>query len=1337
MPNGILCTKTINLFYVCTLMIKTARIFLFILCACILAHSQDNLVSYNHISTPQGLAHKRVYCGAQDNNGFIWFGTERGLQRYDGKNFRLFNKHNNGLLDDVVTRTVIDNHQHLWLMYKTSAGYSLPQEGFIQILDLKDYKLKSPNEIGLNFPFDYKKIFEIATNEKKEILFIVRSNEDNRSNYVYLLKLDQTFQKIDIKLQIDWLDSESILFKDNIIIYPYDSWGYSYNLTTNKIEKLSIVSSQNKPACIEQNGKVNFMTGVFQFDPITGTSAAYVANGNLQLYQNNDFIDVVDKLQWKGETKFELNNYFTTSNGDKWICTNNGVYQILLKSNRFKSILSSYDLMMEGNADYQCRNIFTDENENLYINSWGGIYKLRPDNNGKNSKPLFKITSWYYTDGMYFDNQNIWIGYDGFNLAKFSKSGKLEKTYILEKTNNKDKNFWTAIKTQNGALIIATYEEIILEKNDQFVPLKYANGEALPKCAVQQFYYTKDGTLWAVSNQGLFAINANNVPIAHYHEGQKNNNLYIPATDIRAIVEDSQGIIWLCAYGIGLIKWDRIKQTFNTFSTKEGLSNNYVSSILEDDLGYLWIGSDNGLIRFNKQTTKSHTYTIDDGLTHNEFNRCAFHKDRDGTLYFGGLNGVNAFNPHDFVADTLVYQAPLYITNYTKHNGETKKIEDLTDNFNIDPKIELGPDDKFFSIDFRLLDFTKKNHAYAYQIEDFSDDWVNTNESTLRLSGMPYGKYRLNLKSLDVSYNASSDYISVPLIVHAPFYATWWFKLLAFLAIIGLAYYIIKDYLHRQKILAEGNRLKELDTFKTRFFTNISHEFRTPLTVILGSSDLLLEQKNKISEEDHDRKVNLIKRNGNNLLRLINQILDLAKLESKTLKLNYILGDAVAYIKYLSESFLSLAEVNDIKIIVDSEVDSVIMDYDPDRLMQIVHNLMSNAIKFSPNGSQITVHISQENGELIFALSDQGIGIPASEIDYVFERFFQAKNQTYARSGGSGIGLAFTKELVQMMGGTIKVESPINGQNGTRFTFLLPIKQDAEIKADEARNLFEMPSIDRQIDYQPSDEIKETHILLIEDNADVLEYLIACFKDEYNISFALNGQLGIEKAIETIPDLIISDIMMPVKDGYDVLDELKNDERTSHIPIIILSAKAGTESRIKGIRSGADAYLSKPFHKDELMTWVQALISRKEKWQARYGSQAVLAEILPDNKKSPTESKSKTPKEKNQFDFELEDAFIQKVNTYLEKNYRESEYTVDQLCQNMNLSRSQLYRKLKTLTDLPIIEYINLFRLKKAYVMLQHKTMNVSEVAYACGYNDPKYFSRLFSAQFGISPSEL
>jgi DNA-binding response OmpR family regulator len=526
-----------------------------------------------------------------------------------------------------------------------------------------------------------------------------------------------------------------------------------------------------------------------------------------------------------------------------------------------------------------------------------------------------------------------------------------------------------------------------------------------------------------------------------------------------------------------------------------------------------------------------------------------------------------------------------------------------------------------------------------------------------------------------------------------------------------------------EKEQEEALRLKELDSFKSRLYTNLTHEFRTPLSVILGMAEQIRSNPKAHLKEG----LQLIDRNGRHLLQLINQLLDLSKLESNSFQLQLRQGDIIPYLRYVTESFQTYANGRNLSLQFFTTLELMVMDYDPEQIKQIMTNLISNAVKFTASGGSIKVRISKEEDYLQIDVIDTGIGIAEKDLVQIFDRFYQVDGSITRKGEGTGIGLAHTQELVKLMEGKINVESKL--RQGSTFTVLLPINQNAE-------PLLEIPKIESiKMDHlavpaviNKGDLISPTNdlpkLLIIEDNPDVVHYLKSCLKEGYQLEVAFNGAIGIEKAFEIIPDLVISDVMMPGKDGYEVCDILKNDERTSHIPIILLTAKADADSRLSGLKVGVDAYLAKPFDKTELLIRLEMLVKKQQKLTAYFARK--FQDGITSN--LTVEEAEIAPKEQ---------AFIQKIGQVIEDNYSDENFSLPQLCLEIGMSRSQLYRKIKALTNSSPSDFIRKYRLEKAKALLTTEDLTVNEVAWKVGFKDTSHFSKSFYAEFGFRPGAI
>jgi signal transduction histidine kinase/DNA-binding response OmpR family regulator len=534
----------------------------------------------------------------------------------------------------------------------------------------------------------------------------------------------------------------------------------------------------------------------------------------------------------------------------------------------------------------------------------------------------------------------------------------------------------------------------------------------------------------------------------------------------------------------------------------------------------------------------------------------------------------------------------------------------------------------------------------------------------------------------------------------------------------------LENFMIQREIEREQERIIKLEEFKSRFFTNLTHELRTPLTLISGMAREIGEDPKRWAVEGSE----IISRNSGNLLNLINQILDLSKIENGSLAVRLIRGDIVSYLGYVVDAFKGQAYVKKLQLHFLSDEEEIIMDYDPEKYITILSNLLSNAIKFTPEGGNVYVQITIQKPDnqplLELIVRDTGIGIPQESVTHIFERFYQAENNSAIKGVGTGIGLSVVSELVKLLNGEIKVKSNVG--KGTQFTVSLPITAEAETissNIDKQRIQKDVQDFYAPVSTDTFEEImiegdENPEVLIIEDNQDVLKYLQACLGDIFQLSFAHDGQEGITKAIETVPDLILSDVMMPVKDGLTVCRELKRHECTSHIPIVLLSAKADLDSRIAGLESGADVYMLKPFDKRELRAQLGTLLEQRREQQARYADLSVPPEKIIDAGKTK------------------EDEFVARVRNVILEHLDDAQFSIMHLCRAVFLSRTQLHKKLKALTGLSASLFMRQIRLYAGMDLLKNTNLNINEIAYQVGFDDPNYFSRCFTQEFGSAPSE-
>lgn len=1056
----------------------------------------------------------------------------------------------------------------------------------------------------------------------------------------------------------------------------------------------------------------------------------------------------VKKMNMRGEVVEQYENpefkhlFGVLETGDlRWFGLFDGLVKVSRRNQFFQRWLDQpFDLSEGPSTGNSCYGLAESAEGMVYTSADLSLYALSPDQAGQ-SRVVREVPNSYRRYGMMTDREDrLWLSRYGYYVDCYNLKTHALRSVSYDISNGLSNSL---LQDNNGQIWVACENGIVRIDPTSLTASTFPLQE---KIHVWHFCQTADNTIWAATKNGLLKIN----PVSGATQQFNPTNTPGMASSELLSVHEADGYLWCGSTG-GLVRFDPKANVAVTFTTRHGLPHNHVYAAIPAE-GSLWLPTNRGLAGISRASVEKpdaslaevDIFDADDGLPHHEFNTMTFLKAKNGTIWLGGLNGIVAFDPKKLVLGKTA-EKPVIIAEFSKYDQKADSVLSFPLFKEHWPEIfVLQPEEKFFTVRFALLDYRNpKANQYKYKLEGFDPDWVFAgNQNTARYANLPPGTYTLRIRGANPNGIWSTREATAIVVVRQVWYKTAWAWALYVLCTIGILYGIWRSRVRRLRLAQQlemehllSENLKEMEAFKSRFFTNITHEFRTPLTVVLGMADQLrsaleLGQKNNrvdfpvlLSNTKH------IRRNGENLLGLVNQILDLAKLESHTLKINYVQGDVVAYLRYIAESLNSLAETRHIRLDVETGAAEIVMDYDPERLRQIVHNLLSNAIKFTPAGGKVVLAITPEALSFLkITVSDTGTGISPESLPFVFDRFFQAEDQKQsvnptAEKSGSGIGLSLTKELVKMMNGDISVES--RAGEGSVFTVRLPIHNLAETAALTTEDQAWLTVPDRVIQRESEPAApppKGGHrLLLIEDNPDVMEYLAACLQNQYVLDFAYDGISGIKKALETVPDMIISDVMMPGKNGLEVCDTLKNDERCSHIPLVLLTAKADLESRLAGLRRGADAYLAKPFHPEELTLTLKNLLELRRQMQERYLDEAIKAPQSTDTRPA---------------NFDLENEFLKKLRTIIEENLSDAELDVEALCRKIGMSRTNLHNKLSALTGLSTTLYVRKLRLRRAKELLNTTDATVSEIAYNTGFNDPKFFSRVYAEEYGAPPSE-
>ncbi len=1347
-----------------------------------LAKAQHYTASVKHYGPENGLAHREVNAIFQDRQGFMWFGTRFGLNRFDGLRFTGFTREGHGLGFDDVQSVAEDADGYLWLMgpygqshitlfdprtnravsFEEKFGKSRPASLF----DVPQRLLGSPG--GTIFFTDYQPAVLVSYHPSSGLryaslpqfrkLAIFQATARNTvwgiADDRYLLELapdgrilhrfDHPPESINVCFGQRHAGTEFFYFlsgparRSHQRFYRVDESGH------RREESLALLKSLNPyifPVCYPFDRSGLRWDGMSLRDS-TGGAVLTIAG------------------QTAGEP-VENRSFLRDRNGLFWLGTSFGVYQVKLAENHFGRLF--YQAASKGESGDAIRGIAV-LGDRVFANvEKSGLYAS--PRSGDGPRPEYtKGGEFAAANALIPDGQGKLYAGIGELLVHYDPATGTRTTAALPT----GLSIWALHAFGPGQWLVGSRRGLFSygAAKRQLRPFaQYNQFTELAQAHVLHIGPDRQGNHWICANTGLYTVHPEKGVTARYWSGGK-KRFYLPAESYHHFYQDTRGIYWLATANAGLIRWDRRLHHHRQFRRSEGLSNNNIYAVYPDAHGYLWMSSDYGLMHFNPARFTTRAYFVEDGITHNEFNRIAHCQDQHGRMYFGGLNGITAFDPADFRAGKPGAGLPLRITGFRQYNPATDKVVDQTSQVTATRTITLPPDDRSSVLDFALLNYANaEKNVYAYRFSDLDPEWTYQPEPSLRLSNLPYGAHQLLIRAQAGDGQWSANTLSLNLVVVRPFYLRAWFLLALVLAAgAGLWAWVRWRVWHHKAdqrrletqirqatarmaadkdlIERQAHALLRLHEARSHFFANISHEFRTPLTVILGMAAQLRDDLPAGQRQPPGKVAGLIERNGNNLLRLINQILDLSKLESGGMHLHPVRADLARFIRYTGESFHSMARARDIEMHYLLAEETLEADFDPDRLGDILSNLLGNALKFTPGGGHIYYQLRLREGwqplgpqgyheELVPAgqldgpwiqlgVSDTGPGIPPASLPDIFARFYQADNQPVSPVGGTGIGLSLVRELVLLMRGGLAVRS--RPAQGAEFVVSLPLTRNAP-PAAERRPAPEPTGPERPESPEPAVAGGDRPVLLlVEDNPDVAVYTQACLGTDYQVVRAENGQAGFALALDHGPDVILSDVMMPLMDGFALCEKLKNDPRTSHIPVILLTARAAAGDRITGLRRGADAYLTKPFQREELLIVLDNLVRSRHLLQIHYGRLALGS--APDN---PVAAGPEAP----------EDQFVLQLRRVVEAQLGNADLSADGICQLMGMSRTTLHKKMTALTGLSISRYLRALRLRKAQELLADSSLNVAEVAYAVGFEDPKYFSRVFSEAFGVSPGHF
>ena len=1273
--------------------------------------SQNNKqVAFRELTVEQGLSQNSVVSIAQDSTGFMWFATQDGLNKYDGRDFI----HYDIQFEDVTRpkfsklgKIYVSKTGELWIVSNSGKlkKYNQEIDGFKTISNIGPISTLIQNKSSDYYLGTYEKGIYKINHQTKDTVQFLKSKDANRTIYDFL----ETYDNI-------------VLATTNNGFFEIKDGNYKFREILPETNFSALSQSKNGTIYIGSFGEGLFkkQQNETEFSRFTGFSLAslpknliiqdllfdkrnqlWVATYGQGVYLINFERETIQHFTENKNNPYALHyndvlSLFEDNTGTIWLGTDGtglSYYdEYLVKFN----VLTNDQVPLNVNVDV-IRAITKDTQNNIWVGTSGkGLTRLNIDKKDfytyttENSNLLGdRIMS------LLADDDNLYIGHQAHGLQIMDSKGKIAS--FKETTSF---TIWKIYKDKSGNIWLGTRDHglIQFDKDRGIIQQYTTENSSLTTNNIRTIVQGANTDLWVgTETDGLFKLNVQNNTIENIASVNSNvKSLYFNGT-----------VLLIGTNGDGLQIYNPNDKTVQKFTKTEGLPNNVVYGILPDSDGYLWISSNKGIskLKFQNNTISViENYSNYDGLQAFEFNTGAYFKDKNGILYFGGLEGINWFNPNQLSFNPV--KPKTVISGFEVYNKDRKLI----------PNQNLQHDENTVTFTFSSLHFSQpERNQYKYKLLNNDADWIAAGNSNLaHYTNLPPNDYEFQVISSNYDGVWNTDPATYSFTILKPWYGTNLAKGAYALLAVLFGFYLYRYLKWRWEIKAqlrleheETERLKKLDEFKTKLYTNISHEFRTPLTLISGPIENQLA-KTKLSKEDK-RELSLVKQNADRLVGLVDQLLDLSMIDSGQRKLTIKQGNLAILLKQLISAFQYKAAEKNIAI-SSSIKDLKNVWFDTDIIEKVVSNLLSNAIKYSPESSTIVFEASNQEGVLVLSVINQSDFVGKKDLSKLFQRFYQDNKL----SEGVGVGLALVRELVTLSNGTI-IANNID-DNKIQFTVSIPIDSSAfedEVLVFDDQIENKEPQISPQVE---SVERENPLLLVVEDEADIRAFIISIFKNNYQVIEAENGKIGISKALKKMPDLIISDIMMPEIDGIQLCNTLKTNELTSHIPIILLTAKVGEENEIEGVKTGADAYVTKPFKSEKLKIRVEKLIENRRQLQKHFSK---TLSIKPELSITSTESD-----------------FLKRLQTVLDEHITEPDFTSERFGKLMHMSRTQLQRKLKAISGMSASEFIRSQRLKLAIRLLEESDASISEIAYQVGFNTPSYFSKCFKEEYNCTPNE-
>jgi ligand-binding sensor domain-containing protein/signal transduction histidine kinase/DNA-binding response OmpR family regulator len=1354
-------------------------------------------------SLPANFDYNGVMCILKDYKGYMWFGTVDGLLRYDGINLYVYEKNpddSTSLSHNSVNVLMEDKDKNLWI--GTSEGlnlYNRDMDNFIHV-GSNDTNLFRLNDSYISaLCLDKKSLLWVGTfdglnvyNPEKQIInhYSYNVNDHNAisSNRITCIAIDSEDNV--------WLGTQNglNLFSDKVegFRHFFTVQGNRESLSNNNITSLAIDLEGNLWVGTRGGGlnKLIKRNDDFLFKRYYNNNRTSSLSNNFILSLNADSRDYLwigtengglNRLKIKTEFfkvfKVEEGNNYSLNSNSIWALYNDNENRLWIGThNKGINVIDENFSKFESFQKNPVNNISLTDNDvtgftedsrgNIWIaTDGGGICRFDPETRKFNKIIVNNAAHNYLVNNaikaiLYDSKENIWVGTWAGGIDRLNKNGvKIENYNIESEQGGGNNNILSLYEDSKGNIWAGTagsglFKYITATNTFDQVSCSSQSGILTKAAYVTAMLEDSEGSFWIGTLYGMVILKRSPArKFSCINFSRADNSPTLSSNAIEVIFEDRKKRLWFGTTDNGLNLFNKQDSTFIVFQKKDGLPGNSILGILEDDAGFLWIMTNKGVSRFNYDSLDFTNYTREDGLNSNEFYVGSCLRTKKGEFFIGGENGFNVFYPKNIKNNNFI--PPVYLSNL-KINNITAEIgaenSPLKKHIGETTEITLSYKQSSFTVEFIALNYTRSaRNQFSYKLEGFDNDWNDAgNDRSASYTNIKPGKYVFMVKGSNNDGIWNNTPTRLLINIEPPFWKTWWAILLYIFLISVLVAVSLKIWNERIKIrhqlkLEQLGREKEheLNEKNIQFFTDISHEFRTPLSLIIAPLEgLILSAQSKIKEQ-----LVVIYRNAQRMLHLTNNLMDFRRLEEGRTSLRVKYGEIVSFIREVSSYFNVNFKRRHINFTINTS-DAIIQAwFDPEKLETIMLNLLSNASKYTPDGGNIKVVVdsltSKDVKEKYNILSeemhpasryieigiiDDGSGISSEDLPFVFEKFYQSDSNRKKKNSGMGIGLALTKGLVELNHGRIKARS--NPNHETNFSFVLPIDHISFLE-DEIVNeptsvlsrtiLSEQEELSlkkhgKELSDTDQDEEK-ADVLVVEDNYELRTFLARELGEKYTIVQSDSGKSGIELAFNIIPDLIVSDILMPQCSGIELCNVLKADIRTCHIPIILLTAKTTISDQIEGVEVGADAYITKPFNMQFLVAKINQLIQSRRKLYAHFSQDVYL---MP-NKMA---------------DNELDQRFLQKTIDYIVTNITDNTLNVEGLAVEMNLSRSNVYRKIKALTGMTIIEFIRIVRLKHAIKLMEAKKYTLAEIAYQTGFTSPSYFTKSFKDQYGKPPSE-